>query len=27
MPPEQAAGRHKEIGPPSDVYGLGAILC
>jgi eukaryotic-like serine/threonine-protein kinase len=26
MPPEQAAGRHKEIGPASDVYGLGAVL-
>lgn len=26
MPPEQAAGRIKEIGPPSDVYALGAVL-
>ena len=26
MPPEQAAGKHKLIGPSSDVYGLGAIL-
>ena len=26
MPPEQAAGRHHLVGPPSDVYGLGAIL-
>ena len=26
MPPEQAAGRHSEIGPRSDVYALGAIL-
>ena len=26
MPPEQAAGRRKEIGPASDVYSLGAIL-
>jgi serine/threonine protein kinase len=25
-PPEQAAGRRSEIGPPSDVYALGAIL-
>jgi WD40 repeat protein len=26
MPPEQAAGRTKEIGPAGDVYALGAIL-
>jgi serine/threonine protein kinase/WD40 repeat protein/Tfp pilus assembly protein PilF len=26
MPPEQAAGRTKEIGPATDVYALGAIL-
>ncbi len=26
MPPEQAAGRSKEIGPAGDVYALGAIL-
>jgi Flp pilus assembly protein TadD/tRNA A-37 threonylcarbamoyl transferase component Bud32 len=26
MSPEQAAGRHAEIGPASDVYGLGATL-
>ncbi len=26
MPPEQAAGRRREIGPASDVYSLGAIL-
>jgi WD40 repeat protein len=26
MPPEQAAGRTKEVGPLSDVYALGAIL-
>ena len=26
MPPEQAAGRSESIGPPSDVYALGAIL-
>lgn len=25
-PPEQAAGRHDELGPASDVYALGAIL-
>ena len=26
MPPEQAAGQFEQLGPPSDVYGLGAIL-
>lgn len=26
MPPEQAAGRLDQVGPHSDVYGLGAIL-
>ena len=26
MPPEQAAGKRSEMGVPSDVYGLGAIL-
>jgi tetratricopeptide (TPR) repeat protein len=26
MPPEQAGGRRGELGPPSDVYSLGAIL-
>ncbi len=26
MPPEQAQGRVEEIGPPSDVYSMGAIL-
>jgi serine/threonine-protein kinase len=26
MPPEQAAGKSKEVGPHSDVYALGAIL-
>src|SRR5262249_34768249 len=26
MPPEQAAGRIDQVGPPSDVYALGAIL-
>jgi serine/threonine-protein kinase len=26
MSPEQAAGRHSELGPASDVYGLGATL-
>lgn len=26
MPPEQMAGNRKPVGPPSDVYGIGAIL-
>lgn len=26
MPPEQAAGKRREIGPASDIYSLGAIL-
>lgn len=26
MAPEQAAGRHRDIGPPADVYALGATL-
>jgi predicted Ser/Thr protein kinase len=26
LPPEQAAGQHGQVGPPSDVYSLGAIL-
>src|SRR5207253_6465714 len=26
MPPEQAEGKTKEIGPHSDVYSLGAVL-
>jgi len=26
MPPEQAAGRHRELTPASDVYSLGALL-
>ena len=27
MPPEQARGDAEAVGPPSDVFGLGAILC
>ncbi len=27
MPPEQAAGDIDRLGPPADVFGLGAILC
>jgi tetratricopeptide (TPR) repeat protein len=27
MSPEQAAGDHRRIGPPADVFGLGALLC
>jgi serine/threonine protein kinase len=26
IPPEQAAGRHGEVGPRSDIYSLGAVL-
>ena len=26
MPPEQAAGKHRELTPASDVYSLGALL-
>lgn len=26
MAPEQAVGRNKEVGPPADIYALGAIL-
>ncbi len=26
MPPEQASGRHDQVGPHSDVYAIGAIL-
>ena len=26
MPPEQAAGQHDRVGPPADVYALGATL-
>jgi serine/threonine-protein kinase len=26
MPPEQAAGRVAEVGPPADIYGLGTVL-
>ncbi len=27
IPPEQAAGKHRDLTPASDVYSLGAILC
>jgi WD40 repeat protein len=26
LSPEQVAGKHAEIGPPSDIYGIGALL-
>ena len=26
MPPEQTSAKHEKIGPPNDVYGVGAIL-
>lgn len=26
MPPEQARGQHDDVGPPTDVYALGAVL-
>jgi predicted Ser/Thr protein kinase len=26
MPPEQALGKHMKIGPPTDVYAIGAVL-
>src|SRR5437016_2086844 len=26
MAPEQAAGKTKELGPPCDIYGVGAVL-
>jgi WD40 repeat protein len=26
MAPEQAAGRNREVGPPADIYALGAVL-
>jgi len=26
LPPEQAEGKHGQVGPPSDIYSLGAIL-